>query len=83
MSFREVIYQEPIYDEPRTRVVFHPEILPIRSCLRPEDDLQSCYGPVQRKSVGLCDYFVVIPYVVHDEDYVDMSGGNNLPPETQ
>ena len=78
MSFHEVIYKEPIYEEPRIRIVFDPEKLPIRSCLRPEDDLQSCYGPVQKKSVEFCDYFVVIPYVVHD-DYVDMSGCKRLP----
>ena len=81
MIFLEKIYQEPYYEEllTLTRVVFHPGIIPIRSCLRPEDDLQSCYGPLQKKSVGFCDYFVVIPYVVHDEDYVDMSGCRNLP----
>ena len=79
MTFLEKIHQEPYYEELLTRVVFHPEIIPIRSCLRPEDDLQSCYGPVQKKSVGFCDYFVVIPYVVHDEDYVDMSCCKNLP----
>ena len=80
MSFHEVTYEEPDYEELLTRVVFDPEVIPIRSCLRPEDDLQSCYGPVQKKSVGFCDYFVVIPYVVHDKDYVDMWGYKILPP---
>ena len=62
MSFNEVIYQEPNYEEPRTSLVFDPEIIPIRSCLRPEDDLQSCYGPVQKKSVAFSDYFTIITF---------------------
>ena len=52
MSFHEVIYEEPDYEELLTRVVFHSKVIPIRSCVRPEDDLQSCYDPVQKKSVG-------------------------------
>ena len=78
MSFNEVIYQEPNYEEPRTRLVFDPEIIPIRSCLRPEDDLQSCYGPVQKKSVAFSDYFTIITFGSCDELYVDMSGYQNL-----
>ena len=34
-------YEEPIYEEPRTRVALDPGVIPIRSCLRSEDELQS------------------------------------------
>ena len=79
MNAYEGIYDQPKFGEALTRIVFDPHFLPIRSCLRPEDELQSCYGPVQKKSVGFSDYFVVVQYVVQEEDYVDMSGYKHLP----
>ena len=75
-------YDEAVYEEPNSgtlpRVVFDPMALPIRSCLRPEDELVSNYGPVQQKSVGFCDYLTVITFESCDELYVDMSGYQNL-----
>ena len=78
MSFHEVIYEEPNYEEPRTRVVFDPEVVPIRSCLRPEEELITNYDPVQKKNVGFWDYFTVNTFGSCDELYVDMSGYQNL-----
>ena len=76
--YEEVIYEQSKFEEALTRIVFDPEIIPIHSCLRPEDDLQSCYGPVQKKSVGFSDYITIYNYSA-EETYVDMSGYKNLP----
>ena len=73
-------YELPPNEETVPRFVFDPDVIPIRSCLRPEEEVISNYGPVQKKSVGFSDYFVVITYVVRDEEYVDMTGYNNMPP---
>ena len=80
MNAYEGIYDQPKFGEALTRIVFDPYFLPIRSCLRPEDELQSCYGPVQRKSVGFSNYSEVYNYDRAEEFYVDMTGPNKLPP---
>ena len=76
--YEEIIYEQPKFEEALTRIVFDPEIIPIRSCLRPEDELISNYGPVQKKSVGFYDYITVITFRSCDELYVDMSVYQNV-----
>ena len=74
MRFHEVIYEAPKYKELLTRTLFVPSA--------PVCDLWTTSSHAmalsKRKVLG-CDFFVVKTYVVHVEDYVDMSGRRNLP----
>ena len=75
----ESVYSHIPDDEARD--IFDPNKIAIHSCLRPEDDLVSNYGPVHRKHVSFSNYFTIIEIESNelDDHYMNLPTPVHLP----